>query len=259
MIQIVGGNIKVTNDVPEMLSAAGSVSLSSINFAIWSHLHPEVPDYTGYLALFSINTTLAVGPGFKSRLVTYPGKPAGPNTETLHEALAGRELIELDFKSASHLKVAGLRAIHRFDDSSFYLFEAFGHAPEHILALARTYADKFVLLAEDGAHHCGKFRPSPLVPLPDTISPSPFKHPTSVSSCSCSLFQPIHPNPESFHTTPFYEVAARHSEDPVAKRATLETLRVFDMAQTCSLFSRTTRAYLTCSSFSIRQTWRGGR
>ena len=103
------------------------------------------------------------------------------------------------------------------------------HAPEHILALVRTYADKFVLLAEDGAHYCGKFLPSPRVPLPNTISPSPFEHPTSVSSCSCSLFQPIHPGPESFHTTPFYEVAARHFEDFVAKRATLETLRVFDM------------------------------
>ena len=124
MIQSVSGNIKVTNDVPEMLSAAVSVSLSSINFAIWSHLHPEVPDYTGYLALFSINTTLAVGPGFKSRLVTYPGKPAGPNTETLHEAFEGRELIELDFKSASHLKISRFRAIDRFDDSSFCLFEA---------------------------------------------------------------------------------------------------------------------------------------
>ena len=256
MVQSVGGNIKVTNDVPELLSVAAYVPPSSINFAIWSH---HRPDHTGDLALFPTSTTLVICLGFKSRLVTYPGQSVGLNTETLHEALEGRELIELDFKSASHLKVAGLRAIHRFDDSSFYLFEAFGHAPEHILALARTYADKFVLLAEDGAHHCGKFRPSPLVPLPDTISPSPFKHPTSVSSCSCSLFQPIHPNPESFHTTPFYEVAARHSEDPVAKRATLETLRVFDMAQTCSLFSRTTRAYLTCSSFSIRQTWRGGR
>ena len=128
MVQSVGGNIKVTNDVPEMLSAAGSVSLSSINFAIWSHHHPEVPDYTGYLALFSMNTTLAVGPGFKSRLVTYPGKPAGPNTETLHEAPEGRKLIELDFKSASHLKIYGLRAIHRFDDGSFCLFEAPGLA-----------------------------------------------------------------------------------------------------------------------------------
>lgn len=128
MVQSVGGNIKVTNDVPEMLSAAGSVSLSSINFAISSHHHPEVPDYTGYLALFSMNTTLAVGPGFKSRLVTYPGQPVGPNTETLHEALEGRKLIELDFKSASHLKIYGLRAIHRFDDGSFCLFEAPGLA-----------------------------------------------------------------------------------------------------------------------------------
>ena len=256
MVQSVGGNIKVTNDVPELLSVAAYVPPSSINFAIWSH---HRPDHTGDLALFPTSTTLVICLGFKSRLVTYPGQPVGPNTETLHEAFEGRELIELDFKSASHLEISGLRAIHRFDDSSFCLFEAPGHAPEHILAIALTYADKFVLLAEDGAHHCGKFRPSPLVPLPNTISPSPFEHPTSVSSCSCSLFQPIHPGPESFRTTPFYEVAARHFEDFVAKRATLETLRVFDMGPDVLVFLMHDACLLDVLEFFPRQTWRGGR
>ena len=125
MVPSVGGNIKVTNDVPELLSVAAYVPPSSINFAIWSH---HRPDHTGDLALFPTSTTLVICLGFKSRLVTYPGQSVGPNTETLHEALEGRELIELDFKSASHLKVAGLRAIHRFDDGSFCLFEAPGLA-----------------------------------------------------------------------------------------------------------------------------------
>ena len=225
MVQSVGGNVHVTADVPDMLNSA-SVPLSSIDFAIWSHHHP---DHTGDLTLFPKSTSLVVGPGFKTRPLTYPGKPVGPNAETLHEAFEGRELIELDFGgSASTLKVAGLRAIDWFDDGSFYLLEAPGHTADHIMALARTSADKFVLLAGDGAHHCGEFRPSLLTPLPDTISPSPFEDSTSASSCPCSLFQSIHPSPESFRTTPFYEAAAHQVEDPVAKRATLDALRTFD-------------------------------
>ena len=225
MVQSVGGNVHVTADVPDMLNSA-SVPLSSIDFAIWSHHHP---DHTGDLTLFPKSTSLVVGPGFKTRPLTYPGKPVGPNAETLHEAFEGRELIELDFGgSASTLKVAGLRAIDWFDDGSFYLLEAPGHTADHIMALARTSADKFVLLAGDGAHHCGEFRPSLLTPLPDTISPSPFEDSTSASSCPCSLFQSIHPSPESFRTTPFYEAAAHQVEDPVAKRATLYALRTFD-------------------------------
>ncbi len=80
---------------------------------------------------------------------------------------------------------------------------------DHIMVLARTSADKFVLLAGDSAHHCGKFHLTPLTPLPDTILPSPFKPPTSASSCPCLLFQSIHPSLESFRTTPFYKVAAQ--------------------------------------------------
>ncbi|KAI9451978.1 hypothetical protein BJY52DRAFT_1295304 [Lactarius psammicola] len=223
MAQSVGGTINVTTDVPDMLKAA-SVPLSSIDFAVWSHHHP---DHTGDLTLFPTSTSLVVGPGFKSRPLTYPGQPVGPNAETLQEAFEGRKLIELDF-SASTLKVGGLRAIDWFDDGSLYLLEAPGHTADHIMALGRTSADKFVLLAGDGAHHCGEFRPTPLTPLPDTISPSPLEPPTSASSCPCSLFQPIHPSPESFRTTPFYEVAAHQIDDPVARRTTLDALKAFD-------------------------------
>ena len=77
-----------------------------------------------------------------------------------HAAFAGRDVIELDFISTmGALKLSGLCAIDWFDDGSFYLLEAPGHTEDHIMALARTSADKFVLLAGDGAHHCGAFRP----------------------------------------------------------------------------------------------------
>ena len=225
MVQSIGATIDVPADVPDILKAA-SVPLSSIDFAIWSHHHP---DHTGDLTLFPTSTSLVVGPGFKTQPTAYPGKPINPNAQTLHEAFEGRELIELDFSSsASTLKVAGLRAIDWFDDGSFYLLEAPGTTQDHIMALARTSADKFVLLAGESAHHGGEFRPSSLTPLPDTISPSPFEHPTSASSCPCSLFQPIHPSPESFRTTPFYETIAHQISDPVANRTTLDALTAFD-------------------------------
>ncbi|KAH9173065.1 hypothetical protein EDB89DRAFT_804252 [Lactarius sanguifluus] len=225
VVQSIGGTINVTEDIPDKLHAA-SVSLSSINFVIWSHHHQV---HTGDLTLFPTSTSLVVGPGFKSHPLTYPGQPLGPNAETLHEAFEGREVIELDFgSSASTLKIAGLRAIDWFNDGSFYLLEAPGHTASHIMALARTSADKFVLHAGAGVQHCGEIRPTSLTPLPDTISPSPFEPPTSASSCPCSLFQSIHPSPESFRTTPFYEVAAHQIDDPIASRATLDAVKAFD-------------------------------
>jgi glyoxylase-like metal-dependent hydrolase (beta-lactamase superfamily II) len=225
MVQRLGATIDVPADVPDILNAA-SVPLSSIDFAICSHQHP---DHTGDITLFPTSTSLVAGPGFKTRPGTYSGQPVGPKAQTLQEASEGRELIELDFNSSgSILKVAGLRAIDWFEDGSFYILEAPGHTPDHIMALARTSADKFVLLAGDGAHHCGEFRPTPLMPLPDTISPSPLKHPTSASVCSCSLFERVHPSPESFRTTPFYEAATPMIEDPVAYRVTLDALKMFD-------------------------------
>ncbi|KAH9008398.1 hypothetical protein EDB84DRAFT_1596768 [Lactarius hengduanensis] len=96
------------------------------------------------------------------------------------------------------------------------------------MALACTSVEKFVLLAAVSAQHCGKIHPTPLTLLPDTLSPSPFEQPTSASSCPCSLFQSIHPSPESFCTTPFYKAPANDIDDPVTRRVTLDAVKVFD-------------------------------
>ncbi|KAH9024342.1 hypothetical protein EDB85DRAFT_2277598 [Lactarius pseudohatsudake] len=77
----------------------------------------------------------------------------------------------------------------------------------------------------------GEIRPTPLTPLPDTLSPSPFKPPMSASSCPCSLFQSIHPSPESFCTTPFYQAPANDIDDPVTRRVALDAVKVFDTSQ----------------------------
>jgi len=216
----------IPSDVVDILNSA-SVPLSSIDSIIWSHYHT---DHTGDPSLFPSSTSLIVGPGFKSNPKTYPGYPKNPDALTVQDAFEGRQLIELDF-SESQLKVCGLRAIDWFDDGSFYLLEAPGHTDDHVMALARTAEEKFILFGGDTAHHCGEFRPTPLVPLPESISPSPFEPPKSHSFCPCSIFEPIHPlaDPKSaFRTTPFYEPAPPMITDAVASRATLEALKAFD-------------------------------
>ncbi len=202
--------------MPEILTAA-SIPLASIDSIIWSHHHAE---HTGDPSLFPPTTSLVVGPGFKSNPSTYPGFPINPDAHVPHTAFQGRDLIELDFSTGGVLKVGGLRAIDWFDDGSLYLIEAPGHAPEHLMALARTSADKFVLLAGDAADHAGIFRPSPLRPLPDTVSPSPFE---------TTLLEHVHPSSSSsFRTTPFYEPTPFRMPDPAAGHKTLGALQAFD-------------------------------
>ncbi|KAI0291816.1 hypothetical protein BC826DRAFT_1021000, partial [Russula brevipes] len=117
-------------------------------------------------------TSLVVGPGFKSNSKTYPGYPENPDSHIPRGALGGgRRLIELDFNgdgaaAAAARRIGGLRAIDWFRDDSFYIVEAPGVAGDHVMGLARTAPDKFVLLGGGAAHHAGELRPNPLVPLP---------------------------------------------------------------------------------------------
>jgi hypothetical protein len=181
-------------------------------------------------SLFPSSTSLIVGPGFKSNPNTYPGYPKNPGALPLQDAFEGRRLIELDFND-SQLEICGLRAIDWFDDGSFYLLETPGHTNDHVIALARTAEEFFLLLGGDIAHHCGEFRPAPLLPLPESILLSPFGPPNSLSPCPGSIFEPIHPSAglkSAFRTTPFYEAAPLMETDTVASHATLEALKVFD-------------------------------
>jgi hypothetical protein len=218
--------IDIPSDVVDILNSA-SVPLSSVNSIIWSHYHI---DHVGDPSLFPLSTSLIVGPGFKSNPKLYPGFPKNPDAYTLQDAFEGRDLIELDF-SASQLRVSGLRAIDWFEDGSFYLLEAPGHTIEHIMGLARTSEDNFLLLAGDAAHHAGEFRPNPLLPLPESISPSPFGPPNAVSSCPGSIFEPAHPCADSqgsFRTTPFLSPSLLMNEVPEASPATHEALKALD-------------------------------
>ncbi|KAI0302527.1 hypothetical protein BC826DRAFT_965865 [Russula brevipes] len=241
-VQSTNSTLEVTSDVVDILKSA-SVPLDSFHALIWSHHHVC---HAGDVSLFPQDIPLVVGRGFKSNSKTHPGYPQNPGAHTLQDAFEGRELVELDFnndhahaharaKAKKDIIICGLRAIDWFGDASFYLLEAPGHSSDHIMGLARTAEDKFVLLGGDAAHHAGEFRPSASVPLPESIVPSPFGPPDSRSSCPGSAFESVHPataeaadTPGAFRITPFYTVAPFMQTDPVAYRTTLEAVVTLD-------------------------------
>jgi len=185
-------------------------------------------DHTGDPSLFPKTTSLVVGPTFKSNPQTYPGYPLNPDSLVCQDAFEGRELLELDF-SNTNLEIGGFKAVDFFGDSSFYLLQAQGHTHDHICALARTSEDKFIFLGGDAAHHNGMFRPTNLLPLPDSIVPSPF--PDIHSICPGALFERIHPasaRGEDYRTTPFYAVAPHMSVSLDETKATLDKMYAFD-------------------------------
>ena len=203
--QSANATLEAHSDVSELLTSA-SIPLSSIDAIIWSNHHmPQIGD----ASLFPPMTPLIVGPGFKTNPSTYPGFPLNPDSHVAHAAFEGRDVIELDFnRPTGVLKIGGLRAIDWFDDGSMYLLEAPGRAPENIMALARTSADKFVLLAGDTASHPALIRPSTLRPLPESITPSPLEPAPNSSSYDTALLARAYPRQHTRRT------ARRRSTNP---------------------------------------------
>lgn len=136
---------------------------SEIDAIIWSHHHF---DHIGDPSPFPPSTKLVVGQGFKNEFL--PGYPANPDSWIKEIDYAGRELIEVDFTRAG-LRLGQYDALDYFGDGSFYLLDCPGHTVAHMMGLARTTPDSFVLMAADCCHHGGEFRPNQYQPLPDSI------------------------------------------------------------------------------------------
>ncbi|WAO95518.1 Lactamase-B domain-containing protein [Fusarium falciforme] len=207
-----GASVTVDTDVASVLKEA-SIDLNDIKAIIWSHWHL---DHSGDPSTFPPTTSLVVGPGFKDVLL--PGYPANPEGLILETDYKGRELHEIDFNSHSGAtKIGDIRAVDYFQDGSFFLLDSPGHTVGHMAALARTTPSTFVLMGADTAHHCGSFRPSQYLPLPENISPSPFSNPPFLPGSICPGEVLVKVHPQQVRDKPFYQNLSEAPDRNVAE------------------------------------------
>jgi glyoxylase-like metal-dependent hydrolase (beta-lactamase superfamily II) len=194
----------------------------SANLALLAGLdtvaHSRFPYSTGDVTTFPPSATLVVGPGFKEQLL--PGYPINPDSPVLEADWVNRELREIIFDQ--RLQIGPFKAFDFFGDGSLYLLDTPGHAIGHMAALARTEKESFVFLGGDCAHHCGVFRPTPYLPMPETVSDP--RHPEVTRRGSD--FINIHP----YHSpvSPFYEPATHIAADIQQNLRDIKGMQIFD-------------------------------
>ncbi|KAJ4985088.1 metallo-beta-lactamase superfamily protein [Stagonosporopsis vannaccii] len=219
-----GVEVNGDKDVIDALEEGG-IRREEVDAVIWSHWHF---DHVGDTSRFAPNTQLVVGPGFSAALI--PGYPANENSPILETDYKNRTLRELDFTKETSVKIGRFDALDYFGDGSFYLLNAPGHTVGHICALARTTPTTFIFMGGDACHHCGQFRPTPYLPMPATLSPSPLANPPFAQSSFCpgSLFKQIHP--QKSLAEPFYRVKNKPQflQDLPATLQTVDKLTEFD-------------------------------
>jgi hypothetical protein len=131
-------------------------------------------------------------------------------------------------------KIGQFAAFDYFDDGSFYLLNAPGHAIGHMTGLVRTTPTTFMLLGADSCHFAGSLRPSQYIPLPANLDSATvgldayFPNP-----CPCSMFADCHPAPtaEEKRTTPYYTASKTPGSayvDPEAANQTVRGTMEFD-------------------------------
>ncbi|EED15398.1 conserved hypothetical protein [Talaromyces stipitatus ATCC 10500] len=207
-----GFRINVEKGVSEILQEE-HVALEDIDAIIWSHWHF---DHIGDPSTFPETTSLVVGPGtLAAKLPPWPENLASTLTAS---DIRGREVREISSAEFT-LKIGRFRALDYFNDGSFYLLDVPGHAIGHICGLARTTENSFILMGADTCHHGGQYRPSPYVPLPESIKPHPRGDSVTAGpneTCPCSIFEELHPNPAEYRTQQFYSIRVREDGGSVA-------------------------------------------
>ncbi|KAI6082335.1 beta-lactamase-like protein [Hypoxylon rubiginosum] len=205
-LKAAGAVLDVPKGVREVLDDQG-VDTKAIEAVVWSHMHL---DHTGDPSTFEPSTTLIVGPGCKKEML--PGYPANPEAPFLLEAdYVGRNVKELDF-TTSGIKIGKFPAVDYFGDGSFYFLDSPGHCIGHVCGLARVTSspDSFILMGGDIVHHDGELRPHRWHPLPESISPHPFKPLSSSAPCPGELFEKVL---RDGREQPFYMPTVKKSGD----------------------------------------------
>ncbi|KAH7050022.1 hypothetical protein B0J12DRAFT_753282 [Macrophomina phaseolina] len=194
---------KTQKDVIDVLEEHG-IDAAEIKSVIWSHWHC---DHVGNTTRLPISTELVIGAGFLQTMT--PGYPTNPSSLFLESDYKGREVREIDFSThPNSLKIGAFSAVDFFGDGSFYLLSTPGHAIGHICGLARITPNSFILTDRDASHHSGELQPSPFLPLPDSVEPSPYSSPPFQLGTFCpgALIQEM-AHPLRSRTKPFYELA----------------------------------------------------
>jgi len=226
-----GWKVEVEKSMSEILQENGvDAAGGAIEGIIWSHWHF---DHTGDPSTFPPSTSVIVGPGMKEAFL--PGYPAKEDSPLLETDLEGRELKVIDFDNLPTIPVGRFRAVDYFNDGSFYLLDAPGHAIGHMCGLARVTStqdgdgeDTFIFMGADTAHHGGEFRPTEYLPIPKSISPTPYaaKYPFV---CPGHIFESIHPKQKGVE--PFYHINDNVPHDKDQAHETCNMMQDFDAAE----------------------------
>lgn len=203
--------------VAEILDESNVVKSSDVSAIIWSHNHF---DHIGDIATMP-NAELIVGPGVRDTL--FPGWPEDQTAPVKTTEVQGRAIREISFEG--DLKLGGFDAVDLFNDGSFFLVDAPGHAVGHICALARTTPDSFVFMGADACHHPGVLRPTKFLKFPESV-PAELQ-----GCCPGDVIQQIASSTSS-PCSPFFTVAnGPLFPDRKAAMETVEKIHEFDASE----------------------------
>ena len=98
------------------------------------------------------NSEVVVGPG--ARDLSLPGYPSLPDSPFLETIFQHPKVRELSYEQDQWTPFGPFpKAFNFFGDGSFYLLDAPGHMAGHMMALARSAANEFIVMGGDCCHH----------------------------------------------------------------------------------------------------------
>jgi glyoxylase-like metal-dependent hydrolase (beta-lactamase superfamily II) len=136
----------VPQDVSDSL-AKGGLSPTDIDTVCISHCHW---DHTGNTGPF---TKAEFVVGAASATLFKPGYPEDPESGFASDLLPEGRTRFIEFGQQSTRLGPFPEAIDFYGDGSLYIVNAAGHLPGHVIVIARTAPDAWILLGGDSAHH----------------------------------------------------------------------------------------------------------